>query len=280
MLADGSTATLGRRRRGRAGPPRRRRTRWRRGSYRDLPRIWSRPRRTRSPPAFPRSGGAPAATGSTGSPAAPPFDLAKFLVGSEGTLAIVTAATVGLVPKPRKQVFAVGHFTSVQDAIAATEDALRCDPRRVELLDRTILDLSRRKIEYAGARASILEGDPEALLFVSFTGDDEAELVAALDRLAALWESNGHGYHTLRAVTPAQQSALLKVRKSALGLLMAASAGRRRPLAFVEDTAVAPGAPAPSTRPGSATCSTGTASRPASTATARSAACTSGRSST
>jgi FAD/FMN-containing dehydrogenase/Fe-S oxidoreductase len=168
-----------------------------------------------------------------------PFDLAKFIVGSEGTLAIVTSARVGLVPKPSEQVFAVGHFTTVQAAINATEDALSVDPAQVELLDRTILDLSRQKIEYAGL-GRILQGDPEALLFVSFTGDDAAALVASMDSLVELWERNGHGYHTLRAVTPAQQGALLKVRKSALGLLMANSEGARRPLAFVEDTAVDP----------------------------------------
>jgi FAD/FMN-containing dehydrogenase/Fe-S oxidoreductase len=170
---------------------------------------------------------------------APPYDLAKFLVGSEGTLAVTTSALVGLVPKPAKQVFAVGHFRSVVAATAATEDALSLDPAGVEMIDKTILDLSRRKIEYAGL-SRILEGDPEALLFVSFTGDDEAELSASVDRLAALWNQNGHGYATLRAVTPAQQADLLKVRKSALGLLMAASQGANRPLAFVEDTAVAP----------------------------------------
>ena len=69
-----------------------------------------------------------------------PFDLAKFIVGSEGTLAIVTSARVGLVDKPSRQVFAVGHFETVQGAINATEDALTCDPAQVELLDRTILD--------------------------------------------------------------------------------------------------------------------------------------------
>jgi FAD/FMN-containing dehydrogenase/Fe-S oxidoreductase len=168
-----------------------------------------------------------------------PFDLAKFLVGSEGTLAVITSARVGLVPKPSKQVFAVGHFETVQGAINATEDALSLQPAGVELLDRTILDLSRQKIEYA-ALGRILQGDPDALLFVSFTGDDEAELVASMDALVELWERNGHGYHTLRAVTPAQQGALMKVRKSALGLLMANSEGARRPLAFVEDTAVDP----------------------------------------
>src|SRR3990170_7640635 len=83
-------------------------------------------------------------------------------------------------------------------------------------------------------------GDPAALLFVSFTGDDEDVVRSSLDELVALWNRNGHGYHTLRLVTAAEQAALLKVRKSSLGLLMAASQGSNRPLAFVEDTAVPP----------------------------------------
>lgn len=166
-------------------------------------------------------------------------DLAKFVVGSEGTLVIAARILVDLVPKPRRTVIAVGHFASTPAAIAATEDALSCDPAAVELMDRMILDLSRDKIEYASL-GTILDGDPEALLFVSFSGDDEPELLGRLDRLTALWKHHGHGYHTLRAVTQAQQGSLLKVRKAGLGLLMSASQGTRRPLAFVEDTAVDP----------------------------------------
>lgn len=168
-----------------------------------------------------------------------PFDLAKFVVGSEGTLVIATRAMVRLVPKPSGVVYAVGHFTTTQKAIEATSDALSCSPAQVEMMDRTILDLSRKSVEYSGL-GRILEGDPEALLFVSFAGDDEDDLVASMERLITLWEEHGHGYHTLRAVTPDQQRDLLKVRKASLGLLMAASEGTRRPLAFVEDTAVPP----------------------------------------
>jgi Fe-S oxidoreductase/FAD/FMN-containing dehydrogenase len=167
------------------------------------------------------------------------FDLARLVTGSEGTLVTVVEATVGLVPAPRHRAMAVGHFTSTQAAIEATEDALACQPAAVELLDRTILELSRTKLEYR-ALGSILVGDPDALLFVTFFGDSEAEAAAGIDRLDALWRQHRHGYHTLRAVTAAEQTAVLKVRQSGLGLLMAASSGSRRPLAFVEDTAVDP----------------------------------------
>ena len=167
------------------------------------------------------------------------LDLAKFVVGSEGTLVTVVEATVQLVPAPPYRVIAVGHFTSVPAAIEATEDALAGRPAAVELLDRTILELSRQKIEYQ-ALGSILNGDPDALLFVTFFGGTLAEAVAGLDDLDRRWRAHGHGYHTLRAVHAPEQAALLKVRQAGLGLLMAASSGTRRPLAFVEDTAVEP----------------------------------------
>ncbi|AYF76478.1 FAD-binding oxidoreductase [Nocardia yunnanensis] len=168
-----------------------------------------------------------------------PWDLAKFVVGAEGTLVIVTHALVDLVPKPTHTVYAVGHFDDTHSAIAATTDALACDPYQVELMDRTILALSRQRLEYAEL-GSILVGDPGALLFVSFAGPDKTALIAKIAALEALWRQHGHGYHTLRAIEPAEQRALLKVRKSSLGLLMAAGEGTRRPLAFVEDTAVDP----------------------------------------
>lgn len=167
------------------------------------------------------------------------MDLATFVVGSEGTLVVVTEAEVDLVPKASHTAFAVGHFDSPQAAIEATTDALTMEPAQVELMDRTILDLSRSKIEFAGL-SSVLQGDPDALLFVSFEGEDLDELGARVEELSQLWAEHGHGYATLSLVTPEQQRDLLKVRKSSLGLLMAASQGSNRPLAFVEDTAVPP----------------------------------------
>jgi FAD/FMN-containing dehydrogenase/Fe-S oxidoreductase len=162
-----------------------------------------------------------------------PFNLAKLVVGSEGTLALVTAATVRLVELPKAKMFAVGHFHSVADAIAATEGCLALGPWAVEMIDRKILSLSRSKLEYRQL-ADRLEGDPGALLFVSFAGDSEDEVRAKLDAIE--WDA----YHTIRAESAADQADLTNVRKAGLGLLMAASEGRRRPAAFVEDTAVAP----------------------------------------
>jgi FAD/FMN-containing dehydrogenase/Fe-S oxidoreductase len=167
------------------------------------------------------------------------FDLARFVTGSEGTLVAITEATVGLIELPKARQFAVGHFHSVDDAVAATQDALDLEAAAIEMIDATILELSRSKLEYA-QMASTIEGEPGALLFVTFFADTPAEAGARLDRLEQAWREHGHGYHTLRAETAAEQDALTNVRKAGLGLLMAASEGARRPAAFVEDTAVAP----------------------------------------
>ena len=164
------------------------------------------------------------------------FNLAKFVTGSEGTLVAITEATVKLIELPSTRKFAVGHFAGVDEAVAATADALALEPAAVEMIDATILELSRSKLEYA-EMASRIQGEPGALLYVTFFGDTAGE---RLDRLERVWAEHGHGYHVLRADTAAEQDALTKVRKAGLGLLMAASDGARRPAAFVEDTAVAP----------------------------------------
>jgi FAD/FMN-containing dehydrogenase/Fe-S oxidoreductase len=166
-----------------------------------------------------------------------PLDLTKLVVGSEGTLAVVTEAEVSLVPRPRARAIAVGHFTSTAAAVAANSDALALGAASVELIDKAILELARGRIEYAGL-GRVLSGTPDALLFVEFFGDHRSDVAARVDELAARWRANGHGYDTVRAITSEDQDAVLKVRKAGLGLLMSASVGTRRPLAFVEDTAV------------------------------------------
>lgn len=167
------------------------------------------------------------------------LDLARFVVGSEGTLAVVTEAELSLVERPRSEAMAVGHFATVGDALAATADALDGSAVAIELMDRTILDLARERHEYA-AIADLVEGSPGALLFVTFMAETENQAKAQMDSLAEVWHAHHHGYHTFRADTPVLRAAVMKARKASLGLLMAASEGTRRPLAFVEDTAVPP----------------------------------------
>ncbi len=167
------------------------------------------------------------------------WNLAQFVVGSESTLVLVTEAELDLVELPKAQSIAVGHFRSISEAIEASADALARDASAIELLDHMILSLARTSVEFRRV-TELLDGDPGALLFVTFDGETSGDTDAAVHDLAADWGRHGLGYRTILASDPEEREALLGVRRSGLGLLMAASTGTRRPLAFVEDTAVPP----------------------------------------
>ena len=199
-------------------------TRYEGAIRRDMPAFWRRTGGYRLERMLPECG---------------PFNLANLVVGSEGTLAIVTEATVKLVPQPKAVVAVAGHFESVAAAIAANEDARECGAAAIELVDRLILDLARRSSTH-GALVGMLHGTPGAVLFVEFYGDTPAEAKAGADRLMQTWRVHGHGYASLRAESPAERKRFQELRKAGNGMLQAAGQGRERSIAFVEDTAVDP----------------------------------------
>ena len=168
-----------------------------------------------------------------------PFDLSKVVVGSEGTLAITTEATVRLVPLPRAVAALAGHFESVAAALAALNDALDSSAAAIELIDREILNLARISPLHRHL-VSVLSGDPGALLWVEFYGDSPEEANSGAQALEQRWRRNGHGYAIARATNAAELRRFREVRKAGLGLLSAAGQGNERSIAFVEDTAVDP----------------------------------------
>ncbi|MFC7340100.1 FAD-binding and (Fe-S)-binding domain-containing protein [Saccharopolyspora griseoalba] len=168
-----------------------------------------------------------------------PFDLAKFLVGSEGTLATVTEALVRLTPRPKATAMVVGHFDSTAACIAATDTAMRTGAAGIEMVDDFILGLARSSPQH-GHLFGALHGDPKALMFAEFYGETAEEARAGAQALAAAWRAEGHGYASALAATEAELAPLRALRKSGLGLLMAAGRPAERSIAFVEDTAVPP----------------------------------------
>ena len=78
-------------------------------------------------------------------------------------------------------------------------------PSAVELMDKYILDLTRRSLEYA-RQMTFVQGDPGALLFVEFYGETPAELAAKLDPLEAHLPTARIGTAFTRALTPASSN--------------------------------------------------------------------------
>ncbi len=166
------------------------------------------------------------------------FNLAHLFVGSEGTLGIVVEARLRLVELPRAKAVLVVEFAELLDALAATPAILAHRPAAVELVDRYILDSTRLNTD-AGRLRDFLVGDPGAILLVELYGDRPEELPPRLDALEADLRGRGLGDHLLRAIDPAAQARIWKLREMALGLSMAEK-GDAKAISFVEDTAVAP----------------------------------------
>ena len=164
-------------------------------------------------------------------------NLARLLVGSEGTLAISEALLLKLAPiKPRK-VVGICQFPTFRAAMEATRHLVTLDPEAVELVDRTMIDLGRGIEIYRATIDRMLIGEPMSLLLVEFHGDDDGALLARLDALDELMGDIGHPRSVVRAIDPRFQAEIAEVREAGLNIMMSMkSAGK--PISFIEDCAV------------------------------------------
>jgi FAD/FMN-containing dehydrogenase/Fe-S oxidoreductase len=194
--------------------------------------------RTRFPRILRRVSGYNLDTLSTAFDARRPTGLHQLVVGSEGTLAVVTEGELDLVPRPRERGLLVPQFATLGAALDALAPCLELAPSAVELLDGILLDLARGNLSLKDTMAAI-EGRPDAVLLVEFSGDDAAEVA---DRVARLGRRL-RGAAGLTALVPAVEAGLRdplwNLRRAAVPLLYGLR-GDRKPVAFVEDTAVSP----------------------------------------
>lgn len=107
------------------------------------------------------------------------FDLARLLVGSEGTLALITEATLRLTPMPAARRSMRAEFTSVAAAAAAVARLMGQPeiPAALEFMDHAAVELVR-------ARGVALHADTRAVLLIDADGD-AARLDQATGRLHA-----------------------------------------------------------------------------------------------
>lgn len=169
-----------------------------------------------------------------------PFSLARILVGSEGTLATTLEARINLVPRPAPHQIGlvVIHFRTMLEALAASQEILETGPSGIELVDKYVLDLTRASLEYA-RQLTFVQGDPDALLLVEYQGASRAEIEEKADRLEARLRRQRIGTAFTRALEPAEQQKIWKVRKVGMALLLGMP-GDGKPVAGIEDTAVPP----------------------------------------
>lgn len=164
-------------------------------------------------------------------------NLAHLLVGSEGTLAVSRRITLRLSPLPEHKVLGVVNFPSFYQAMDVTQHIVTLDPAAVELVDRTMIDLSLENPAFRPVIEKALIGTPEAVLLVEFAGEDREEQLRSLRRLAELMADLGLPESVVEMPEPAEQKALWNVRKAGLNIMMSMK-GDGKPVSFIEDCAV------------------------------------------
>ena len=167
-------------------------------------------------------------------------NLAHLLVGSEGTLALTRSLSLKLAPLPRAKVLGVVNFPSFYKAMDSAQHIAKLGAgtlSAVELVDRTMIELSLKNPAFAPTIRSALIGSPDAILLVEFAGDDRASLARHLKSLVELMGDLGLPDSVVQMVDDAPQKNLWEVRKAGLNIMMSLR-GDGKPVSFIEDCAV------------------------------------------
>ena len=138
------------------------------------------------------------------------FDVAKFLSGTEGTLALTLGATVRLVDEPRATALAVLGYPDMPSAAEAVPGLLPHQPVALEGLDSRLVDVVRVR-RGAAAVPDLPRGG--GWLFAETSGDTVEEAVAAARKLAA-----DGGCLDSAVYTGPQAAALWRIREDGAGL--------------------------------------------------------------
>lgn len=167
-----------------------------------------------------------------------PFNLAKLIAGSEGTLAIATEIKLNLVPLPPtfKALLCV-HLRERSEAFRANLTALKHKPAAIEMMDDKIINLAIDNLSQRNNRFFI-SGEPRAILITEFACDTLEEAEAKCEALILDLKDEGFGY-AFPVVTGSDIKKVWELRKAGLGVLSNMK-GDSRPVSLIEDTAVLP----------------------------------------
>lgn len=175
------------------------------------------------------------------------FDLNSVLCGSEGTLGFIVEAKLNLLPIPTFAALVNIRYNSFEASLRHAHDLMKVQPTSIETVDSKVLNLAKGDIIWNSV-AEFFPASPDediqGINLVEYTGASEAEvferiavLTNKLDELAKQTGSNTLGYSI--ASGHENVNKIWAMRKKAVGLLGNAQ-GEKRPIPFVEDTAVPP----------------------------------------
>ncbi|GBD92704.1 anaerobic glycerol-3-phosphate dehydrogenase subunit C [bacterium BMS3Abin05] len=165
------------------------------------------------------------------------YDFAKLLIGSEGTLSVITEMTLRLTDLPAERAAILVYFDSLDKAGRALVRILESGPSALEIMDRYFFKFVRENDPHF---AAVLPPDLEAALLIEYDGNDLRRIREQIEAQEdALIKKTKLAFGARKAYDPEEQARLWAVRSSAWSLINKVK-GRRRPQNFIDDVAVDP----------------------------------------
>ena len=139
------------------------------------------------------------------------YNLTQLMIGSEGTLGIITKIVFKLIPLPTKDITMLAPFSSAEKACEAVSAVFRAGitPSALEFIERDAIDWT---IKYTDVEIQILE-DVQAHLLVEVDGNDIDLLYKDCEKIAEVMEQFDCG-EILLADSESQKEQLWKLRRA------------------------------------------------------------------
>lgn len=141
------------------------------------------------------------------------YNLTQLIVGSEGTLGIVTKIVLKLLPKPTRNILMLAPFDNAEEACQTVAEIfhLGITPSALEFMERDALDLS---MKYNKVSGSVPVGkNVRAHLIIEVDGNEEHDLEAEAEKIFNLLDSKGCK-DILYADSEAQKETIWKLRRA------------------------------------------------------------------
>ncbi len=143
------------------------------------------------------------------------FNVARALVGSEGTLVIILEATLHLVPNPAARSMLVLGYPDVYKACDHLLEILKFKPTALEGFDHLLFKFVKQKGDKNADLALLPPG--QGFLIVEFGGDSKQDADDQAHRCMDALKKHGNAPHTRLMDDPEKEEMIWKVREGGLG---------------------------------------------------------------
>lgn len=148
------------------------------------------------------------------------YSLMHLIIGSEGTLAVITELTLKLIPAPTENTSFILPFADIRTAIGAVPDIKLAglDPAAIEFMERDIVDTS---MERTGKKVfpTVVDGqEVGAYILVTFDGNDSDEIYARAEHLVEVADEAG-AYDVLVVEQRSEKEAVWEARSAFLTVI-------------------------------------------------------------